>query len=367
MASSPHGVSMKRRRFLSLSIAGLVVGSGIAGYATYKKCEDDNTVAFLGCARDGNDSYVLTGANAQGEPCYTVPLSTRGHGVAIDRIRDFAFIFSRRPGEFITVVEIQTGKLLSTYSVSDRYHLYGHGVVVGDKLYTSEGERATSNGVIGIYQIWQDGTLDRVGEHTGFGLGPHEIMAIDHSTLALAVGGVQTQGREPLNIETMSPSLVLIDIHFGKVLGIHTLPDHQMSIRHLAMSTKGEIVTAQQYRGSKDDVQPLLAIRRLSGEYQQLVATTEQWSRFNQYIGSVACTESQIVATSPRGNCYGIWNIESGELEELGPLLDASGAAAKPDRFALSAGSGRLVIQNVQKNIEFQTSEVHWDNHWVML
>ncbi|KKD59351.1 hypothetical protein RN22_16570 [Grimontia sp. AD028] len=360
-------VSQKRRRLLLSSLGLLTTGALAGGWRVYQNEADKAKPAFLGCAKASDGSFAVTAVNTNGEVCFQTSLPGRGHGIAINQNRSFAYVFARRPGQFIESVDLETGAVLHTTSPPAGKFFYGHGDVLGNQLFVVEGDIATSEGSIGVYHTHRDGSLTRIREISGFGIGPHEMKVINGTTLAVAVGGIRTEGRKKLNLDSMQPSLVLMDIESGQVKEKHTLEDPKLSIRHLALSPKGDVVIAQQYQGDAENIVPLLAIKQHRRDITPLKASREQWTRFQQYIGSVACTESQIVATSPRGNCFGIWDLASGVLTEMGSLFDASGAAAVKDRFALSAGSGRLVIRNHQKSIAFQSSSVVWDNHWVML
>ncbi|WP_394212959.1 DUF1513 domain-containing protein [Enterovibrio calviensis] len=360
-------VSQKRRRVI-LSALGVMATTSIAGGLTLRGTSTaQSSPAYIGCARQSDGTFAVMAMNDSGEVCYTSPLPSRGHGLVVDPLTRLGFVFARRPGAFVQVLSIETGQTISTYLSDTNRYFYGHGDVLGNTLFTTEGVKGTSEGIIGVYHIHPDGVLKKEREIAGFGIGPHEIKVVNETTLAVAVGGIRTDNRTATNLDSMSPSLVLIDIPSGRIVEKHQLADHQLSIRHLAVSPNQDVVIAQQYKGDPDHIAPLLAIRRNNGDFTALKAGTEHWTRFQQYIGSVACTGSQVIATSPRGNCFGIWDIETGELQAISSLMDASGASAQREGFAISAGTGRVVIQEPRKSITFQTSEVTWDNHWVML
>ncbi|MDD1794746.1 DUF1513 domain-containing protein [Enterovibrio sp. ZSDZ42] len=361
-------VSQKRRRMLLSALAVLASGGSVAGglYARHRVSKTA-TPSYIGCARQSDGQFNATAIDDTGEVCFTSPLPSRGHGIAVDHQKRLAFVFARRPGTYIRVISTETGKVFSTYHSDPQRYFYGHGDVLGDVLLTTEGVEGSSEGVIGIYRIASNGSLTKLREIVGFGIGPHELKVVDELTLAVAVGGIHTDKRIPMNLGTMKPALVFIDIPSGNVTQQYYLKDHQLSIRHLAVSSAKDVVIAQQYKGDTDKVSPLLAIKRNNGDFVTLKGSTEQWTRFQHYIGSVACTDKQVIATSPRGNCFGVWDIETGELQSLSALMDASGVSAEADRFALSAGSGRVAFQLARKSINFHTSGVTWDNHWVML
>ncbi|MDD1782837.1 DUF1513 domain-containing protein [Enterovibrio sp. ZSDZ35] len=342
-------------------------GGTVLAVRTTKRVIEEPVPSMLGCAKGSNGFYEVIGISSEGETCFRTPLPTRGHGIALMRERSLGFVFARRPGTFIQTINTKNGSSLGVYHQTADRKFYGHGDVFGDFLYASEGVNETSEGIIGVYEVSPAGGLRKVREFSGFGTGPHEVRVVNDTTLAVAVGGIQTQGRRKLNIDSMAPSLVLLDKESGAVKGRYELADRHLSIRHIAISGTGDVVIAQQYKGDETISRPLLAMLSSDGHFQALHAKAEQWQRFNHYIGSVACTDSQIVATSPRGNCFGVWDLSSKELVEMGSLLDASGASANQEGFALSSGSGQTVIQKAEKSPIYHRSDVTWDNHWVML
>ena len=249
----------------------------------------------------------------------------------------------------------------------------GHGVFSpdGTLLYTTEGVRQTSEGIIGVYELGNlgRGQLEKVAEFSGFGIGPHEVVLADDQTLAVGVGGVHTRGRTALNLDTMQPALVYLDRASGEVVDRAVLADKQLSIRHLSVTDTGEIACGQQYRGLPEDAVPLVALHhRGEGEVlKPLLAEQEQWLRFNHYIASIASLDGYLLATSPRGNCYGIWHEASRELVELRPLVDASGVGVKAGKWLVGSGAGKVLSISPPRQIASVQSPVMWDNHWNIL
>ncbi|CSB15026.1 mechanosensitive ion channel [Vibrio cholerae] len=242
-------------------------------------------------------------------------------------------------------------------------HYYGHGVYSHDGryLYATEGGQKTSRGVIGVYDVTHH--YQKVAEWSGFGIGPHEVILMADGRLVVGVGGVHTFGREPLNLESMQPSLTYLSAQ-GEVLEQITLPDRHLSIRHLAHDGDNTVLCGQQYRGQPDDYPPLVAMHTGTGPLKPLQAEPEQWARFNHYIASIAATDEWILATSPPGNCYGIWSKATGELVELAALADASGVVVRHGAFQISSGSGKIILQSAPELSQSHMSNVMWDNHW---
>ncbi|MGF1685720.1 DUF1513 domain-containing protein [Photobacterium japonica] len=353
---------------------------------------------MIGCCRysydrDSEGRFAAVVADSTGQRLHQFPLPARGHGIAIHPNGTLAAVFARRPGQFIQLVDVRSGQAGSCYEADSRRHYYGHGVFSpdGQWLYASEGVTATSEGVIGVYRVEQGAPessgiprLTKAAEWSSIGIGPHEVILADAHTLAIAVGGVHTQGRTPLNLNTMQPALVYVNRHTGAVEERATLPDHRWSIRHLSVTANGQVVCGQQYRGDPqissltqraDESQnesvtpslitlPLIAVHQRGEPLRPLQAKEAQWQRFQHYIASVACHDGYVLATSPRGNCYGIWHVATGTLVELRPLTDVAGVSANQGQWWLSSGSGKIVTTAVAGSPQVIQSTVMWDNHW---
>ena len=82
----------------------------------------------------------------------------------------------------------------------------------------------------------------QIGEFRAHGIEPHDIALLpDGRTLVVANGGIRThpdRGGEELNLASMRPSLVYVDVQTGDLLEEHRLAPalHQLSIRHLALA-----------------------------------------------------------------------------------------------------------------------------------
>lgn len=319
--------------------------------------------ALIGCSYSSRNDYRVVVANYHGEMQRELPLPARGHGIAIHPMNSQAVAFGRRPGEFMLVFDYQSGETVKLTLAPPARHYYGHGVfsLDGAWLYVTEGEHSTSQGIIGVYSVEQNYT--KVEEFRGFGIGPHEIVMKQNGELVVGVGGVQTDGRIAQNLDTMSPALVYLSDR-GKLLDNVTLDDHHLSIRHLAHDGDETILCGQQYRGDPENYPALIAMHKPGQPLVELNAEPEQWARFNHYIASIAASKDWIVATSPPGNCYGIWDKHSGELVELQALPDASGVVLDQDTFYLSSGASLIVENEYPKRFITHASNIQWDNHW---
>ncbi|WP_194435526.1 DUF1513 domain-containing protein [Vibrio fluminensis] len=351
-----------RRTLLKAALFG--VATPMTVFASEGKTRSQPSL--IGCALEGRDRYSVVVADHQGMPLSRLPLPERGHGIAINTLRQHAVAFARRPGSYLMVFDYVSGEMIRINNAASNRHFYGHGVYSNDgkHLFATEGERSSSRGIIGVYDVESD--YQKVDELSGFGLGPHEVIIMPDGTLVIGVGGVHTDGRTPKNLDTMQPSLSYLS-QTGILLEQHELPDRHLSIRHLAHDGDKTVLCGQQYRGEPDEYPALLAMHTAGGEIEPLQAEPEQWARFRHYIASIAASEEWIIATSPRGNCYGIWSKKSRQLVELAPLPDASGVVAKDGKFLISSGSGAVIAQSQPRDKSSVFTSIQWDNHWSII
>jgi hypothetical protein len=347
-----------RRTLLKAALFGATVPLLPSGCVTTKT----RTPALIGCSIIGRDKFAAVVADEHGMPISKFPIPARGHGVATSK-QGHAVVFGRRPGTFFMVFDYRTEQVIKLQAVQADRHFYGHGVFShdGNYLFATEGERSTSRGIIGIYDVQKQ--YQKIDELTGFGVGPHEVIMMPDGTLAIGVGGVHTKGREVLNLDTMTPSLSYLS-QDGELLDKVSLPDFKLSIRHLAHDGTQTVLCGQQYRGEPDEYPALIAMHTRGGEIQDLQAEPEEWARFNHYVASIAATDDWILATSPPGSCYGIWSKKTRKLVELSALPDASGVVIYGGEFRVSSGAGNIVEQRPNKFKNTIASGVQWDNHW---
>ncbi len=347
-----------RRRLLKAALFGAAAPILPFGCSALKP----RIPALIGCSIIGRNKFAAVVADEHGMPISTLPIPERGHGVATNQ-QGHAAVFGRRPGTFFMVFDYRTEQVIKLQPALANRHFYGHGVYShdGDYLFATEGEKGTSRGIIGVYDVRN--RYQKIDELSGFGVGPHEVIMMPNATLVIGVGGVHTNGRTPLNLDTMTPSLSYLSLD-GELLEQVTLPDHKLSIRHLAHDGSETVLCGQQYRGEPDEYPALVAMHTRGGEMLELQAEPEEWARFNHYVASIAATDEWILATSPPGNCYGIWSKKTGKLAELNALPDASGVVIYGDEFRISSGAGKVVKQQPRELKKTFPSGIQWDNHW---
>lgn len=339
---------------IALGAAGTVWSGG--GRRIYSAASDQANRHFLCCWADGALQFK-------------VPSPGRGHDVLLNPLTRSALYFARRPGNWLTVLDADTGALQARIASPAGRHFYGHGTLVNNNalLLTSENDYARGGeGLIGIYDC-RDG-YRRVGEINSGGIGPHQLATLpDDKTVVVANGGILTRpgsNRDKLNLETMQPNLSYIDSRDGKLLGQWQPPHHQLSLRHLDVSRDGEVVVGAQFEGDPTLTLPLLFRHRGEDHLQALTATDPVWRQHHNYIASVACAGDAVIATSPRGGCISRWR--KGEFQTLQTLNDVAGAAfdSKTGTFLTSNGRGQLVQLDQQGlSLTGRVAELRWDNH----
>ena len=279
-------------------------------------------------------------------------LPARGHGICLRPGTAEAVVFARRPGTFAAVFEPATGLVLRRFDTPADRHFYGHGVFEpgGRVLVTTENDITRGQGVLGLYDA-ADG-YRRIGELPAHGIGPHDLALLpDGTTLAVANGGILTlpeSGRDKLNLDTMRPSLNLVELAGGRLLDERRLPDrlHRLSIRHLAQAEDGVIAAGMQWEGELGELVPLVAIDRGHG-LVPLDAPADALARMTGYVGSVAFDRSGalLAASCPRGAGIAFWRVADGEFLRLVEIADACaiGPAPSPGRFLAASGTGAVV------------------------
>lgn len=299
----------------------------------------------------------------------------RPHAIVVGTQHTIAL--ARRPGTFAMVLNNADLSLLQSFTAAKDRHFYGHGVFSADAslFFTTENDYQNERGVIGIRSV--AGHYRQIEEWPSHDIGPHELLlAPDGSHLIVANGGILTHpdsGRAKLNLDSMSPSLVRLDITNGALLAKAKLPadHHRLSIRHIDVTQNNDVIFGMQNQAGPGQKLPLVGVWRAQGEVQMfdLPASLKQG-----YIGSVAVDRSGTIAaaSAPRDNLITFWSIASGELLATLSLNDGCGLAAGHEArsFIVSSGQGRLletVISNNNNNrVEIRQDlqlDLQWDNH----
>ena len=164
-----------------------------------------------------------------------VPLPSRAHGLVALPNGGWVTL-ANRPGRWLLRCDAN-GVAQRLHSLQGEARtLNGHAVLSpdGQWLFTTETDPLTGRGWLGQRDLQ---TLALVAEFESHGLDPHHLVWSTDQVLMAANGGIvrDALGRKQLQ-QPMSPSLVQLDTHSGRLLGQWRLADPQLSIRHLAWS-----------------------------------------------------------------------------------------------------------------------------------
>ncbi|SFF79418.1 DUF1513 domain-containing protein [Neptunomonas qingdaonensis] len=364
---------INRRQFLGwLAASSVLLQSRSAQGYSSKGSEASQRFASASQGMDGQNYLNLF--NGLGKQLIRHPLPCRAHQIVSHPIQPWLFAVSRRPGTSIDILDYQSGKRVQRIMCTDGYHLYGHAQISADGRYllTTEKSEQHEQGRIVIRDITIN--FEIVEEYSSAGIGPHELrLSPDQKTLVIANGGIKTRGREKLNLESMQPSLVYLDLHTGQPLEQVRLPEeyHQSSIRHLDIAADGQILIAMQYQGNPGDSVPLIAYHTRGESIQPLSMPSGIHSRLNQYCGS-ACFDSSgnyAAVSAPRGNIITLWDMQSRQFSKAVKVKDACGLAntGRPGEFLVSSGTGQLYMLNAltsaRPSLLAAADNIRWDNH----
>jgi len=319
--------------------------------------EEVNKLQLYSAATDFNGDHWLVISNIKGEKLNKLRLPSRAHQVFKHTSLEMLCVVARRPGKYISLVHSKTGTLIKTLFPSAGYHFYGHGLFSNDGRYlvTSENHIESAEGRIAVRDRLSG--FEIVNQFPSHGIGPHEIkLTTDGQTLVVANGGIKTHpgnGRAKLNLSTMRPSLVYLNLSTGKLLEKKRLPTslHQLSIRHIDINHLDQVVIAMQYQGDRTDQVPLMAVHSRGEDIRLLNAPVNTYLAMKHYCGSVCFDASGkfAAATSPKGDRLTIWDISKEQLIDEVRCRDACGVAALDNQgFVVTSGTGKLYHYSIK-------------------
>lgn len=363
-------MEIDRREFLGFGAAAMVWGRCVPLHAG----ELEKGAAFVSAARLADRSYAIVVVGGDGALLRTIPLSGRGHDIAVSPDRTMAVAFARRPGRFAVAFDTAGRKAPDLFRPPSDRHFYGHGVFSPDGrlLYATENDFENAVGVLGVYDVGAG--FNRLGELSTHGTGPHDLLAMpDGRTLCVANGGIETHpaaGRAKLNIATMRPSLVFIDRQTGDLITRHELRQsiHKLSIRHLCCDERGDVWFGGQWQGSIDEAPWLVGRAGRDVPIQFSSAPEDLGTRLKGYIGSVsASADGRLIAVSaPRAGRILFLDAARGGIVSERTLRDGCGVASHGQRgFAVSSGLGVLDFDALRRSGEPTHSfeGLAFDNH----
>lgn len=359
------------RRSMMLGTLAFV---GAAGLKT-AFAATDNGVAYVTAARLGDGSFGILLLGADGAILREVPLSARGHDIAIDQPSGRVVVFARRPGAFAVSFELDKKTAPHVFTPGEGRHYFGHGSFSRDGrlLYASENDIATGMGIIGVYDVAR--RFKKIGEHSTFGIGPHEIMLLaDGKTIAAGNGGLDTTpdaGRENLNIDSMQPSLTFVDAESGKLLAKHEMTGDlkSLSIRHVTQDAKGVVWFGGQWEGGPNETPPqIVGSAGLDRPAKLIEPQGKGGDDLKGYIGAMAVSNDGrfIAASAPKAGH--VLYVDTARASVIGrsDLRDVCGLAPEGEAdFAASSGFGVIRYETARATTisERELQDIAFDNH----
>lgn len=334
-----------------------------------------NDVTYVTAVRRSNGSFGILLLGGDGAILREVPLSARGHDIAIHHASGRVAVFARRPGAFAISFGLDKKIPPHVFTPGEGRHYFGHGAFSHDGrlLYASENDIATGMGVIGIYDV--ERRFKKLGEHSTFGMGPHEIMLLaDGKTIAVGNGGLDTTpdgGRENLNVDSMQPSLTFVDAESGKLVAKHEMTGDlkSLSIRHVTQDVKGVVWFGGQWEGNPSETPPQIVGSAGSDRPLKLIeAQVKGGHDLKGYIGSMAVSNDGrfIAASAPKAGHVLYVDTATAMVVGQSDLKDVCGIAPEGRQdFAASSGFGVMRYETAQASTisERELQDIAFDNH----
>lgn len=373
-------MEINRRQLLSWLIAAPLFTQIKLAKAEKLTSPPDQRLIYASAAKNIKGGYYLSFFNAAGQEQVSHPLPARAHQVLADPARGWLFTLARRPGEFIDIYDYRNKRPLTCLKTQPGYYLQGHALLSPDGRYLYTSEQATTRhgsnagqGCLVVRDLLDNFKI--VNELQTGGIEPHEFLWMpDKKTLVIANGGIKTEGRKKLNLDSMQPSLVYLNSQKGELIEKHQLaPEfHQCSIRHLDVAANGQIIIALQYEGHPADQVPL-ALAHRQGEVLHFLEIPEQVrSQLKQYCGSASFDISGRFAavSAPRGNQIMLWDMQNRIFLSSIYAADGCGLAAtnQAGEFLVSTGRGKVyqlnAISGQRQRVDLVGDQLWlWDNH----
>jgi hypothetical protein len=366
-------VGITRRHFIGGTVLATAAGAAFWG-SRHWPAPTQNGVLLSGFEDLPGNQYV-GGLTLPEGTVFGHKVSARVHGNAIDPLRPQRVLyFARRPGVDVFELDLATMQVRTAFATPAGRHLAGHGLFSADGsvVFTSEHEYDTPRGVIGIRDA-QDFRV--LGEIDTQGIDPHEFSWLpDGKTLVVANGGILTHPRtfrQKLNIPTMDPSLALIDVASGRCVEQLRLPDHLLSIRHMAVMHDGSVAVGLQYEGDPLAAPSVVALYRPGEGLRLLTAPESAKQQLHGYVASIAASEplGLIAAACPQGAGVARWSASTGEFVDFVASAEVYGVAAARDGELLASQRDGTAFSMTAKRSPHALplhlpQPLRWDDHW---
>lgn len=333
---------------------------------------------FITSARNRLDgAFYVVGLDQSFEVTWKHPLPNRAHApVPRPSSNTFAMV-ARRPDRFVEIRHTGDGRKTKHIDAAPGRHFYGHGAFdqTGRYLFLTENDFDRGRGVIGIYDSLDQ--YDRIDEIPSGGIGPHEVALMPGGrALVVANGGILThpdQGREKLNLDSMTPSLQMIDVASGQLGQTFSFRDrafHSLSTRHIAVLDDGRVVVGCQDQAAADTTRPLVFITDVgSGTLRPLQMPDAVSESMAGYVGSVSVSaDSRLIAAScPRGNLVALWDSDTLNFRGAAAADDVCGLTKSVDAGTIITTTGTGSVSTIGSENTSGGPAHHpfwqWDNH----
>lgn len=370
-------ITLSRRQFVLASASTAALAGG--GVLSSSRSEA-HTGTLLSAFEDARGDQYVGGLSLRDEKVFGARVPMRAHGCAVHPTDpNRVLFFARRPGTQAFELDRATMRVRTVFTTRPGQHLAGHGAYApsGEFVFTPEHDFERVRGVVVVRDAR---TFAVVGEVNTRGIDPHELAWLPGGqSLLVANGGIMTHPRtfrRKLNICSMDPSLCVLDAASGECKEQWRLPDHLLSIRHVAMTSDGTTAVGLQYEGDKQRVPGIVALYRpqaIGEKFHLLTAPPQETRRFAGYVASIAISEAHdlIAAACPYGGGVACWSVRdarylgfvaASETYGLSRLADGSILASQRDGTAFDLDGTRLRSQFLKIA---SSQPIRWDDHWV--
>lgn len=305
-------------------------------------------------------------------------LPQRAHQILADpRAPGTAWVVSRRPGEWLTRIDLRRGRVLAQRALDDDRRFEGHlawwNGPQGPCLVSTETDQEALDGLL----VMRDPDDLRVlRSWPSHGIGPHELLATP-SGLLVANGAqltlAETGRRERGELLAAPPrsDLRLVDPRDGRSLADWPSPHVDAHLRHLARAADGKLAAAAQWREGRPtgDAAPLYLLPPGGGDWRRAELPPGLPTACRVYAGSVVAWPAGFVLSAPLADAVMAWD---GDGRWIGrwSLPGAWGLAVR-GRDCWVAGRagalGRLRDSGTGAALDWRAGidrgRRHWDNH----
>ena len=368
-------MAIDRRQFLLGSGAALLGAGSRPSFAVPAGADE----TYFSARADGAGTNQVVAFDGGGDILLDCVLPARCHAIAVRPDGAQCVAVARRPGTFAVVIDLVKRAVVQEIGSTPGRTFAGHAVFAADgrRLLMTEDDADLEEGFVSVRDV-EDG-YRATRSFRSHGIGPHELLwSADARTIAIANGGIlinPDSGRAPLNIDSMQPSLALLDAADGSLRRQVELPAelHQLSIRHLAVLSGRRLAFGMQYQGPLEDDVPLVGLFAPDGAVSLLEMPAEFGARVRQYIGSIAADASGrwLAVSAPRGNLVLFWDAATDVFAGAVDIADGCGLSrtSRAGEFLLTSGTG--LVERVtcggplrpQKMDSTALADGQWDNH----